>query len=174
MVTAERLLRASAVVIGVEDPTSRAAAQCVGRYFAELAARFEHGFDPGQSISAAPEELTPPKGYFVLARLHGDPVGCGALKCHASFGEIKRMWVDPSCRGLGIGRRILLRLEDIARERGLEVLRLETNRTLTEAQALYRACGYKEVAPFNSEPYAHHWFQKALAEARPHPPGTSG
>jgi len=174
MTTAERLLRASAVVTAVEDPRSRAAVECVGRYFAELAQRFENGFDPGQSISAAPGELTPPNGYFVIARLNGAGVGCGALKCHAAFGEVKRMWVDPSCRGLGIGRRILLHLEDIARERGLDVLRLETNRSLTEAQAMYRACGYQEVAAFNSEPYAHHWFQKTLGETPPPAPGTPG
>ena len=49
-----------------------------------------------------------------------------------------------------------------ARDAGLTKLRLETNRALTEAQALYRAEGYREVAPFNAEPYAHHWFEKRL------------
>jgi ribosomal protein S18 acetylase RimI-like enzyme len=53
-------------------------------------------------------------------------------------------------------------LEAIAREAGLTLSRLETNRTLTEAQALYRREGYDEVAAFNDEPYAHHWFQKRL------------
>ena len=174
MIITEKLLRASSVVIEVEDPTSRAASSCVGSYFVELADRFEDGFDPGQSISAEPEELTPPRGYLVLARLYGEAKGCGALKCHSGFGEIKRMWVAPSCRGLGIGRRILLHLEGIARGRGLRILRLETNRALTEAQALYKACGYREVAPFNSEPYAHHWFQKSLPAIRSSPRGTSG
>jgi ribosomal protein S18 acetylase RimI-like enzyme len=95
--------------------------------------------------------------------LHGDPIGCGALKCHASYGEIKRMWVAPSSRGLGIGRRVLAHLETLARKRRLPLLRLETNRALTEAQALYMSQGYREVSPFNDEPYAHHWFEKALA-----------
>ena len=57
-------------------------------------------------------------------------------------------------------RRILESLEGLARGFGLTALRLETNRALTEAQALYRKCGYLEVAPFNDEPYAHHWFEK--------------
>jgi GNAT superfamily N-acetyltransferase len=108
------------------------------------------------------DELTSPRGYFVLATLHGEPVGCGALKCHRAFGEVKRMWVAQSSRGLGIGRHILERFEALARRRRIPVLRLETNKTLKEAQALYRVSGYREVAAFNDEPYAHHWFEKRL------------
>ena len=76
------------------------------------------------------------------------------------------MWVAPSSRGLGIGKRILLRLEELARRRRLPLLRLETNKALTEAHALYRSSGYREVSPFNDEPYAHHWFEKALRPAQ--------
>ena len=72
------------------------------------------------------------------------------------------MWTAPSARGLGIARRVLRALEAKAREAGLTRLRLETNRVLTEAQALYEKNGFAEVAPFNSEPYAHHWFEKRL------------
>jgi ribosomal protein S18 acetylase RimI-like enzyme len=72
------------------------------------------------------------------------------------------MWIAPQVRGLGVGRRLLDELERYAREAGVAVLRLETNRTLTEAIALYRRAGYVEVAPFNAEPYAHHWFEKRL------------
>lgn len=166
METVERLLLAGAVRLDVEDPRSLAARYCLGRYFEELATRFETGFDPALSISAAARELTPPHGFFVLATLNDEPVGCGALKCHAAYGEIKRMWVAPSSRGLGIGKRILDRLEALARERRLPLLRLETNKALTEAQSLYKSCGYREVSPFNDEPYAHHWFEKALRPAR--------
>jgi DNA-binding MarR family transcriptional regulator len=162
MTTIERLLHGSAVRLSVENPECRAAQYCLERYFEELSARFETGFDPTHSIPAAAAELTPPHGYFLLATLNGEPVGCGALKCHAAFGEIKRMWVAPSARGLGLGTRILLRLEGLARQRRLPLLRLETNKTLTEAQSLYRRNGFREVAAFNDEPYAHHWFEKAL------------
>src|SRR5262249_20919491 len=140
MGTVERLLVASAVSLEVTHPASPAARFCLESYFAELATRFETGFDPALSISAAAEELTPPHGYFILATLNGEPVGCGALKCCADHGEIKRMWVGASARGLGIGKRILRRLEDLARARRIALLRLETNRTLTEAQSLYRSC----------------------------------
>ena len=98
----------------------------------------------------------------MLATLHGEPIGCGALKCHENHGEIKRMWVDATTRGLGVGKRILDKLETLAREKKLALLRLETNRSLTEAQSLYRSSGYKEVKAFNAEPYAHHWFEKML------------
>jgi ribosomal protein S18 acetylase RimI-like enzyme len=72
------------------------------------------------------------------------------------------MWVADSVRGLGIGRRLLSELESRAAAAGTRVLRLETNRTLTEAISLYRSAGYREVDAFNDEPYAHHWFEKAL------------
>ena len=133
------------------------------QYFAELAQRFETGFDPALSISADPRELTPPAGLLLVARLRQEPVGCAALKLHASApAEIKRMWVAPRARGLGFGRRLLRALECQARGAGVSVLRLETNRTLTEAIALYRRAGYREVPAFNDEPYAHHWFEKRL------------
>ncbi|HTO21177.1 MAG TPA: helix-turn-helix domain-containing GNAT family N-acetyltransferase [Spirochaetia bacterium] len=165
MSVVERLLEAGSVSISVEDPGGPAAQECLHLYYAELARRFEHGFDPGASISATADELTPPNGYFLVARLHGAPVGCGALKCHPDFGEVKRMWVAETARGLGIGRRLLGRLEDLARERALPLLRLETNESLKEAQALYRSSGYREVPAFNQEPYAHHWFEKGLPAA---------
>ena len=68
----------------------------------------------------------------------------------------------PEARGLGLGRRLLLELERHAREAGVKIVRLETNRALTAAIQLYRSSGYREVAAFNDEPYAHHWFEKQL------------
>jgi GNAT superfamily N-acetyltransferase len=147
----------------VEPPDSPDALWCLGEYFNELAERFESGFDPGKSISANADELRPPVGIFEVARLGGQPIGCGALKIKdKKTGEIKRMWVHTDARGLGVGRRILDALEEKAKGLSLRRLRLETNRALKEAQALYRNSGYVEVPPFNDEPYAHHWFEKAL------------
>jgi ribosomal protein S18 acetylase RimI-like enzyme len=76
------------------------------------------------------------------------------------------MWVSPAARGLGLGRRLLAELEAQATGQGVRVLRLETNRTLTEAIAMYRTAGYREVAAFNAETYAHHWFEKSLPGPR--------
>jgi DNA-binding MarR family transcriptional regulator/GNAT superfamily N-acetyltransferase len=162
----ERLLRATMIRFTIEDPTSTDARWCIEQYFSELNARFEAGFDPSLSISADAYELTPPSGALLIARLNGRPVGCGALKFHAGApAELKRMWVAPEARGLGLGRRILQELERQARDRGVEYLRLETNRSLNEAIALYRGSGYREVIAFSDEPYAHHWFEKHLSEA---------
>jgi DNA-binding MarR family transcriptional regulator len=162
MTEVERLMRASAVEITVEAPDSADARWCLAEYFRELGGRFDAGFDPARSISADAHELTPPAGVFVLARLAGQPIGCGALKVKPRrIGEVKRMWVAAEARRLGVGRRLLETLEVEARKFGLRTLRLETNRSLAEAQALYRRSGYREVAPFNDEPYAHHWFEKA-------------
>ena len=163
----ERSLRAGLVEVGVEDPRHPDVARSFARYAEELDGRFEGGFDARRSIPAEPGELTPPAGYCVVARLRGVPVGCGALKLHGTEpAEIKRMWVDPGSRGLGVGRRVLDSLEKLARENGVGVLRLETNRALREAMGLYRVAGFEEVAPFNDEPHAHHWFEKTLSRTR--------
>jgi len=163
MAEVERLLTASAVEVGVSDPRHPHARFCLRSYFSELSRRFDAGFDPGRSISADDDELTPPAGLLLLATLHGQPVGCGALKFHdGAPAEIKRMWVAPAARGLGLGRRLLTELEAHAAGHGAGAVRLETNRALAEAIGLYRAAGYREVPAFNDEPYAHHWFEKAL------------
>ncbi|HEV2580119.1 MAG TPA: GNAT family N-acetyltransferase, partial [Ktedonobacteraceae bacterium] len=163
MAQVERLLIASMVQITVAYPTSQDARWCIEQYFTELGQRFETGFDPTLGISAHPHELVPPAGLLLVACLRGEPVGCGALKFHENtVGELKRMWVAPRARGLGLGRRLLEALEHKAREAGMTVIHLETNRTLIEAIELYRHSGYQEVAAFNDEPYAHHWFEKRL------------
>jgi GNAT superfamily N-acetyltransferase/DNA-binding HxlR family transcriptional regulator len=160
----ERSLRATLVGIDAEDPRHPDVVYCFARYANELDARFPGGFDADKSISADPEELTPPAGYCEVARLRGRPIGCGALKLHgAEPAELKRMWVDPDSRGLGVGRRLLESLEALARENGARVLHLETNDALEEAVELYRRAGFVEVAPFNDEPHAHYWFEKALS-----------
>ena len=163
MAQVERLLIASMVKINLVEPTSSDVIWCFEQYFKELGERFEAGFDPTLSISADAEELTPPAGLVLVAHLREEPVGCGALKIHEDApGEIKRMWVTPQARGLGLGRRLLEALEHHARETGVTILHLETNRALVEAIQMYRDCGYKEVEAFNKEPYAHHWFEKRL------------
>jgi GNAT superfamily N-acetyltransferase len=154
------------VDITLIDPDDPRAQYCLTSYVNELNRRFEAGWDPSKSISAAADELRPPAGIFLLASLDEKPMGCVALKFRGDHpAEIKRMWVSDSARGLGIGRRLLNEIEAQAAVHGVTTLRLETNRALTEAINLYRSAGYVEVDPFNDEPYAHHWFEKRIANA---------
>jgi len=156
--------RAALVEIAPADPASPEAVDCIRAYFAELGDRTGGGFDPATSISLAPHELRPPAGLLLLARLDGEPIGCGAVRrSGGDTAEIRRMWVAARARGLGVGRRLLGELEAWARASGARVARLETNGALTEAIALYRSAGYRDVPAFNDEPFAHHWFEKRLA-----------
>ncbi|MGO9222034.1 MAG: GNAT family N-acetyltransferase [Streptosporangiaceae bacterium] len=168
MAEVERLLIASAVKVDVRHPADPAARACVRAYVGELGRRFDTGFDPARSLPAADQDMIPPAGLFLVATLHSEAVGCGGLKFHGDApAEVKRMWVDPGVRGLGLGRRLLAELEMRAADRGVTVLRLETNGTLAEAISLYRASGYREVDAFSDEPYAHHWFEKTLDQNAP-------
>ena len=158
-----RLLQLAGLGIERVDPASPAARWCVDRYFEELNRRFESGFDPAASLPADDRDLMPPTGAFLVAFVDGDPVASGAVKTVSpGVGSLKRMWVADTVRGLGIGRRMLEALEDEARALRLTRLRLETNHALQEAIRLYLSAGYHEVPAFNADPYAQHWFEKAL------------
>ncbi len=159
----ERLLTAAMVDVEVIDPASADAQHCLTEYFAELDLRFDTGFDPSKALPLDPAEMRAPAGLFLVARLHGEPIGCGGLRFHGGGpAELKRMWVDPSARGLGVGRRLLTELEAQAREHGCPAMQLDTNRALIEAIAMYRAAGYVEIDAFNDEPHATNWFEKRL------------
>jgi DNA-binding MarR family transcriptional regulator len=163
MRTVERLLVRGLVRIAPADPRSPESLLALRAYFAEIDARFPHGFDPGTSLVAADDELTGGRGVLLVARLHDEVVAAGGVKTPA--GEpalLKRMWVSSRVRGLGVGRMLLTALEDEARRRGATLVRLDTNRVLTEAIALYRSAGYAEVEDFNGEPFADAWFAKEL------------
>lgn len=163
MAEVENLLRAGAVEISREDPCSDDAGWCLGQYFAEIAERFDGGFDPAQGGGSDDAGLTPPAGSLLLARSEGRPVGCGALKRLApDTGEIKRLWIAPDMRGHGLAGRLMDALEGLARQWGCRAVRLDTNRALSEARALYLRRGYREIARYNDNPYAHHWFEKRL------------
>ncbi|MET7640941.1 helix-turn-helix domain-containing GNAT family N-acetyltransferase [Streptomyces sp. NPDC005438] len=163
MAEVERLLTAARVTLHTVDPDHPEAAYCLRRYAEELADSFGSGFDPGRSLLPDPGELRAPRGEFLVARLNGEPLGCAGLKLPVGApAEVKRMWVAPQARGLGLGRRFLAELETRAAGHGHRLLRLDTNKALTTAVHLYRARGFEEVPAFNDEPYAHHWFEKRI------------
>lgn len=163
MAEVDRLLTAATVTLDAVDPDHPDAEHCLRSYFTELQERFETGFDPARSLLPSAGELRPPHGLFLVARLHGETVGCAGLKLPPGApAEVKRMWVAPHTRGLGLGRRFLAELEARAAEHGADVLRLDTNKALSAAIGLYHSYGFQEVAAFNDEPYAHHWFEKRI------------
>ena len=163
MAEVDRLLTASTVEVRECDPRDPDARFCLNTYFAELAERFSEGFDPSRK-PFRDEEMTPPAGLLLVATLHGDPVGCGAMTFFPDgVAYIKRMWAAQTVRGIGLGRRLLTELEERARANGVNRLQLETRDELREAIGLYLSAGYREVPPFNDEPYADHWFERRLS-----------
>jgi DNA-binding MarR family transcriptional regulator/GNAT superfamily N-acetyltransferase len=151
------------IVIEETDPRSNDARYCLGEYYAELARRFERGFDVSLSRDPDAKDMIRPRGVFLLAMSDGLPLGCVGLKgSGGQIAEIKRLWVAPSARGLGLSRRLMSAAEEIARALSIEVLRLDTNKALPEAQKLYRNSGWTEIDRFNDDPYPDTFFEKRL------------
>ena len=150
-------------IITLESPSSALAQDLLRRYYDELEVRFPDGFDVAESSSPSPEHLRAPRGAFLVAWLDNRAVGCGALRSLGDgIGEIKRMWLDPSVRGRGLGRAMLAALERSAYDLGFTRLRLDTAAQLVEAIALYRSSGFREIERYNDNSYAAIWFEKPL------------
>jgi GNAT superfamily N-acetyltransferase len=151
------------IAIAPESPGHPDSLWCLDQYFSELERRFEGGYRRSMDPAVAETAFMPPHGLFLLARLDGRPAGCGAIKrADDQTGEIKRIWTAPDARGRGIARAILQRLEDAARAMGFSAVRLDSNRVLTEAHALYRVMGYGDIPRFNDDTHCHHFFGEAL------------
>ncbi|MBR9764260.1 MAG: MarR family transcriptional regulator [Rhodobacteraceae bacterium] len=145
------------------DPRSEAARYCLGEYYAELARRFDTGFDVSLSRDPEATDMIAPRGSFLLAMSDGLPIGCVGLKGQGGpLAEIKRLWIAPSARGLGLSRRLMSEIEARARALRITTLRLDTNSALPEAVALYRNSGWREIDRFNDDPYPDHFFEKNL------------
>jgi GNAT superfamily N-acetyltransferase len=146
------------ISIAPTDPASTAAQGCLAAYFAELDARFPSGFDPGPP--ADPADYRPPRGLFLCATDGRQTLGCVALNIAGH--EVKRLWVAPAARGLGLGPRLMAAVEDHARSLGLSRLRLDTHASLAGAIAMYHRLGWSRVPRYNDNPYAQVWFGKDL------------
>ena len=133
-----------ALDISVESPLSEEARGLISASQAAL----EAVYSADEIFSLGAEELAAPNAQFLVARVAGRPVGCIALVDMIRYGELKRLFVDASARGLGLGTRLVDAAEAMARDLGLRVLRLETGPELGAAVQLYRTLGYSERGPF--------------------------
>lgn len=156
-------LNADRIEIRPADPADPAARACLAAYFALLADKIE-----GVTAAVVPDPdpqanlYRPPQGTFLLAWCDRLPVGCVSLKpLEPGVAEVKRLWVDPAARGLGLARRLMRAVEDAARDLGYRSLKLDTNAALTEALTLYERSGWAPTAPYTGFP-ATHWFSKPL------------
>jgi GNAT superfamily N-acetyltransferase len=113
-------------------------------------------------------DLSPPDGEFLVARSdRGEFLGCAGLRLLGGtpkIAELKRMYVRPAGRGAGLGRGLLLAVEESARRLGATRIVCETNTQLTEARALYTRYGYEETLPYEGHGRADHWYAKALRQ----------
>lgn len=151
------------IAIKEADPRAKQARYCLGEYYAELARRFESGFEVSLSRDPDATEMMRPRGAFFVAMSDDLPVGCVGLKgSRGNIGEIKRLWVAPSARGLGLGRRLMETAESAARRNSVKILRLDTNSVLAEALRLYRTTGWIAIDRFNDDPYPDLFFEKRL------------
>ncbi len=149
--------------ITASDPQHPDAIACLSAYYAELAARFEQGFDVSLSADPDAADMRSPRGSFLVAYRDDAPIGCVGLKgTDKGYAEVKRLWVSPSARGLGLAKRLMDATESAARSLGIATLRLDTNSSLPEAVRLYQSTGWTAIDRFNDDPYPDWFFEKAL------------
>jgi GrpB-like predicted nucleotidyltransferase (UPF0157 family)/GNAT superfamily N-acetyltransferase len=130
------------------DPLGNESAQLLRQMRAEALCRYGDNLDPFAPITNEP---LVGRSAFLIARLQGSPVGCAGLRpLDAKAAEVKRMYVIPTARRRGIGRRLLAELEAKAALFGFTTLRLETGNRQPEAIALYESSGFRRIAPYGS------------------------
>ena len=148
------------------DPAHPDAQEALLRYLDEVATLIPTAVVGPQEIDDV-EAYRPPDGGFVVIRQDNQVVGCGAVRTlDAGLGEIKRMWVESSHRGCGLGARLLVELEATCRRLGHRVVRLDTNEALGAAMRLYERHGYAQIPRYNSNPDATHFYEKRLSSSR--------
>jgi DNA-binding MarR family transcriptional regulator len=152
------------IEIHVADPREDISRYCLERYYEELKSSFADGFDVARSRDPHPDQMISPRGSFLVAMSDGLPIGCVGVKgVGDGVAEIKRLWVSPAARGLGLAYRLMEEAENIARSLSIKTLRLDTNRALSAALHLYQRLNWTAIKPFNDDPYADFFFEKQIA-----------
>ncbi|MCX5396720.1 GNAT family N-acetyltransferase [Streptomyces sp. NBC_00102] len=145
------------------------AARLLRDYYGEVAGRYwkrpatEAEIDEGLTDDGV-ERLAPPSGRLVVGRFSGEAASCVGVRLDpaTATAELTRVYVRPAFRGTGGGGLLMAAAEEVAREAGMRVIRLDTRSDLVEARGLYAKHGFREVPAFNAGPYAEHWFAKEL------------
>jgi len=122
-------------------------------------------YDPGLGTvsEARPEEMSAPRGGFVVLCEEGRAIaGGGVRRLDGRVCEVKRTYVVPDARRRGTGRALLATLEDLACDLGYPVARLDTGARQPAAQRMFERAGYRAVPDYNGNPYAAFWGEKAL------------
>jgi GNAT superfamily N-acetyltransferase len=141
--------------------TDPVALELVAAMVAEVGVLYEPGLPAGSS--ASPSELSPPGGGFIVLWEDGRALAGGGVKrLDERACEIKRMYVAPEGRGRGLGRALLAALEDLARDLGYGVARLDTGAKQQRVQRMFERAGYEAVPDYNGNPYASFWGEKRL------------
>jgi putative acetyltransferase len=134
-------------IIVEERPDSADAVQLIDELESHLAPLYPQESRHGFSV----EKLLREGVAFFVTRHHGIPAGCGGIKFFATkYGEVKRMYVRPAYRGLGLGKLMLNHLAEYSRQHGVMLLRLETGIHQTEAINLYARFGFQRIRPFGA------------------------
>ena len=146
--------------VRAEPVDSPDAAALLRAYFTEIVERYVgHPVGDAHVDAAMAEDPSTGLPVFLVLRAGTAPAGCVGIRPE---GIVTRMFVAPAYRRRGGGRALLTAAENAARELGMRTLRLDTRDDLVEARAFYARGGFREVAPFNDEPYAEHLFEKHL------------
>ncbi len=138
-------MTANQSTITEESPDSPAALQLLAELDAHL---HEHPYPPESRHAFSVEKLLRDRVAFFVTRCEGEPAACGGVKLFHDYGEVKRMYVRPEFRGLGLGKAMLRHLAAYTRARGIEILRLETGIYQKEAIGLYERSGFNRRPPF--------------------------
>ena len=147
----------------LEPSDSLSATALYSAFVTDIAKRYP-GWSPADSGSAQPAVFTPPSGAWLVGYIGSEPVACGGLQQIASdIAEVRRVFVHSDHRGEGLGRALLGALTEQARLLGYGRVCLDTGDHQPEALGLFRSVGFREVAPFNANPFAAHWLELDLA-----------
>lgn len=129
-------------------------------YFSEISERFGVPFDP---YAGEKEGTDTAAQWHVIALDGGIVLGCGSLRDLGNgIAEVKRVWVGSDARGNGVASALMEWLETRAAEEGFGAIRLDTNGSLKEAQAMYAKLGYRQIDRYNDNPYAEHFYEKRV------------